>query len=132
MFNKDLSQLALDMIDANPNLWYQKVYHYYSPCGLAHCWIGWCDVLSGNWKGDMGSVSQKTMDLMGLSSYRYFEFINPYNSLARLKALHTFNITGVYGINGYDADGYDRYKLDRNGYSRDEMAMTKELLMYGS
>jgi len=125
-FNDKLSRLALDKIHAKPKRWDQTIFHYRKAhCGTAHCYMGWCDVISGNWDGDKRGVSQKTIDLMGLKDYEYAEFVDPDNSLARLEALHTFHVTGIFGINGYDTDGFDRDGLDidkifdRYGYNRE-------------
>jgi len=116
-FNDKLSRLALDMIHANPKLWNQREYHSEkvdSNCGTAHCFIGWCDVLLGNWNGKDLGISQQTRDSLGLDSNDYYEFIYENNPLSRLEALHLYHITGIFGIEGYDTDGFDRSGHDRN------------------
>jgi len=115
-FNDKLSRLALDKIHANPELWDQTIFH----CGSAHCYMGWCDIISGNWDGDKRGdvVSQKTIDLIGLNDCEYDEFVDPDNSLARLEALHTFHVTGIFGVKGIDIHGFDRDGLDIDGFDR--------------
>jgi len=121
-FNDKLSQLVLDKIEEHPESWNQEIYHYISFCGwgTSHCYIGWCEVLSGNWDGKrQNSVTLETKNAIGLCNENYWEIIDPNNSLAKLKALHGYHVTGVYGINGYDTDGYGRDNLDVNGFDRD-------------
>jgi len=117
-FNATLSRAALDKIDAHPEQWNQRFYHDKSACGSTHCWAGWCDKLSGNWRGHERHVSQKTVDSIGLSEKDYREITYSGNSRERLENLHLLFSTGVYGVDGRDSEGFDRDGLDTAGWTR--------------
>ena len=107
-FNAALSRAALNEIDAHPEQWNQRFYHGESTCGSTHCWAGWCDKLSGNYKKGEKSLSPKTIDSIGLSERDFKDMADFRNPRARLEALHLLFSTGVYGVDGYDDDGFDR------------------------
>jgi len=126
MFNTKISQQALDMIDKFPDLWNQSVYHHrnIASCNTCHCWLGWCDVILGNYQindhyedddldldiGDSG-VYDDTRKAMGLTEDELLNFTKGYNSLSRLKLLHKYfterntNPEAIFGIEGVDEEG---------------------------
>jgi len=111
VFNADLSRAALDMIRAHPEQWNHFDYHRDN----THSYIGWCDVLLGNWNGLYGLVKRETKEAIGLNQTDFCEFISWRNTLARLEALHLFHTTGTFGVNGYDTNGFNRQGFDVNG-----------------
>jgi len=119
-FNDKLSRSALDKIHANPELWKPSTFlGFRNPCGTLYCYMGWCDLLSGSSLLGDWEIYQQTKDLIGLDIFDYDEFISSYNSLAKLEALHLFHVTGIFGIEGYDTDGFDRGDRDIDGFDID-------------
>ena len=124
-FNDKLSQLALGMIDEHPELWKQDSYSYPRSCGTAYCYMGWCQNILGNWDITRPQhIFPETIEAIGLhhtydEDDDYWEFTDSNNSLAKLKALHAFHVTGIFGIDGRDSDGYGRDNLDLNGFDKD-------------
>lgn len=135
---KQLSEQAIANIKANPASHCQRVWHLSSPhqkelgstfvhpCGTAHCYAGHVDLILGipnDHRED--ELYNDVRSALGLSLEQFCELTAPSNTIARIEALHkVFFVDGVYGENGFDADG-----KNRNGYTCSEVELEEQLYL---
>lgn len=95
MLNKQLLQLTLDTIKANPQHWDQVYWH----CGTTHCFAGFVELLHkqqsldtyfDEYDVDGGDVADYAMKALGLTIYQADSLFSPVNTLEDLE--HRVNI----------------------------------------
>ena len=139
-FNAELSQRAIDHIEAHPEVFDQNSWGKETECGTAHCWYGWCLALAGHNKISIFQNNEYLQELapitvgLGWHDPNFERLSDPDNTLEDLKYYHAKLAAGesiVFNRNGYDRGGYDRdgfndYGFNRDGYDRYGYGYTKQ------
>lgn len=120
---RELSQIALDLIEAYPGNWKQGFWHLWQ--SNSHSFTGFIDLVLGakpkpyndpNYWGLQNPVQK----ILGLSDKEWNLLTDYNNTYTRLKELHRyFFIDGIYGDGEYDSEGFDLYGVDSLGYDRE-------------
>lgn len=127
-FNAELSQRAIDHIEAHPEVFDQNSWGKETECGTAHCWYGWCLALAGHNKISIFQNNEYLQELapitVGLEWHdpNFARLSDPDNTLEDLKYYHAKLARGesiVFDRNGYDREGYDRDGFNDDGYDSD-------------
>ena len=144
-FNTELSQLAIDHIENNPQLFDQTA--WLTPrydCRTAHCWYGWCLTLNGYDFDKITHISNTEIlnlaeSTVGLkhSSKEFNRITDGDNTIDDIKYFHAKLALGEsiefdrFGYDdkgfdewGYSFEGWDNLGFDRQGY--DENGLTED------
>ena len=127
-FNAELSQKAIDQIEAYPELWDQSAWGTQNRCGTAHCWFGWCLAIDGRGSDldlfvDITWLSNLAPQTIGLdwNSAEFLRISDSDNDIEDLKYYHAKLAAGEsieFDRDGYDGDGIDRDGFDAGGIDR--------------
>lgn len=116
--NVENYNLAMSQIIAHPNTWDQRRWH----CLTEHCIGGWGQILSGNRVCD-GYARRHAREFFDISGPEADYLFYPSRTLEDLKSFPDDLVSGKlererlvgqgWFLNGYDADGLDRYNKPR-------------------
>ena len=104
-------KLVLNQIKSHPETWDQKNWH----CESAHCFFGWAQILSGK-AVNTDNVLRDARSFLETTKLEEKYIVNAYRTIEGFEKFLNF-----YKANpsGYDEEGYNFFKLNKNGGSRD-------------
>lgn len=110
-------KLVLDIIENNPNFWYQRAWH----CDISHCFGGWAQVLSGKELSNLDNIVRRDARIFfGFNIQEANYYFSADRTLDELKtALLNFYDEQGFGRDGYDRDGFNQDGFNQDGYDRD-------------